>query len=180
MSISGFSAEDLPEALEIERKSNPEPWTAAQFLDELRNPLSRFWAVRLIMPEKRTSRCGGEIGRPKGGRFVLEAQQDAPRWSVLAGYICTWLVADEVQILDLAVNPAFRRRGLAWILLGHALAEGIKHGACLAVLEVRRSNTAARSLYEALGFTAMGERPGYYTVQPEPAVIMHLSLAPSP
>jgi len=192
LSIGRFSAEDLPEALEIERVSQPEPWTAGQFLEELQNPLSRFWVVRERTAKQRAPHSMGSLsGRDmergvdrglislRGGRFVLETPQGTPRWSVLAGYICTWFVADEVQILNIAVSPMFRRQGFGRLLLGHALAEGIKNGARLAVLEVRRSNTAAQRLYETFGFAAVGERPGYYTVQPESAVIMHLSLAPS-
>ena len=66
------------------------------------------------------------------------------------------------HVKDLAVHPAYRRRGIARYLLTESLDRLTQHGALRAVLEVRVSNTAAISLYESLGFQSARRRPGYY------------------
>jgi ribosomal-protein-alanine N-acetyltransferase len=81
-------------------------------------------------------------------------------------------VLDELHINNLAVLPAFRRKGVAGALLEHVLKEGSALGARRATLEVRRSNEAARRLYERLGFTVTGIRRGYYTNPVEDALIL--------
>jgi ribosomal-protein-alanine N-acetyltransferase len=94
----------------------------------------------------------------------------------VAGYICFWMVADEVQIFNLAVAPAERRRGVGRSLLLEALKIACRNKARLALLEVRRGNTAARHLYESVGFRPAGIRPGYYSVGREAAVLMELEM----
>src|SRR5215510_13429943 len=63
------------------------------------------------------------------------------------GYLCAWLIADELQILDVAVDPAHRRRGVGKHLLQYILIEGQRGGARSASLEVRKSNAPAIALY---------------------------------
>ena len=69
---------------------------------------------------------------------------------------------DELHINSLAVDPAWRRRGLARRLLVSVLGDAVASGAQSATLEVRRSNEAARALYEGLGFKVDGVRRDYY------------------
>jgi ribosomal-protein-alanine N-acetyltransferase len=92
------------------------------------------------------------------------------------GYICFWLVADELQITNLAVHPEYRRRSIGWQLLLHAFQLGHASGAQFAVLEVGRSNKAARALYEKLGFVAVHKRPRYYPESREDALVMKFNL----
>ena len=88
-----------------------------------------------------------------------------------AGFIVTRRVAEgEVEILNLAVDPAERRRGVATWLVGEALASGAGRW----FLEVRASNQAARKLYEKFGFQEVTRRPGYYQDSGEDAVVMRL------
>jgi ribosomal-protein-alanine N-acetyltransferase len=94
----------------------------------------------------------------------------------VVGYICFWLVADEIQIVNVAAHPAWRRRGIGTRLMRHALERGYEAGAKVAVLEVRRSNEAALSLYQGLGFKVVRERPGYYPEHREPALILEMKL----
>ncbi len=84
-----------------------------------------------------------------------------------------WLVVDEVQLLHIATHAAHRRRGLARRLLLNVVSEARRRGARRMLLEVRPSNTAARSLYVATGFTETGVRPRYYA-DGEDAVLMRL------
>ncbi len=90
----------------------------------------------------------------------------------VAGYIGLKHTADELHIVNTAVRPESRRGGLARRLLRAALTE---HPDALKVhLEVRPSNTPARALYESMGFSVVGRRPGYYG--DEDALLMSLSL----
>jgi ribosomal-protein-alanine N-acetyltransferase len=74
----------------------------------------------------------------------------------------------EYEILNLAVNPAARRRGVARRLLASELAQN--HGEWF--LEVRGSNRTAIQLYEKLGFKPVGRRESYYRDPPEPGIVM--------
>lgn len=94
----------------------------------------------------------------------------------VAGYCATWVLDGELHINGLAVAPALRRRGAAGALVRHALGEGRRLGAREALLEVRRSNRAARRLYESAGFAVRGIRPRYYVRPVDDAVIMGRNL----
>jgi [ribosomal protein S18]-alanine N-acetyltransferase len=87
----------------------------------------------------------------------------AEREGKVIGYMCCWYVADEVHLLDIAVHPASRRRGVSEHLLRHALVVGQQKGAHSANLEVRRSNLPAIALYRKFGFRQVAVRRGYYT-----------------
>jgi ribosomal-protein-alanine N-acetyltransferase len=89
----------------------------------------------------------------------------------LAGFICTWLVAGEVQIQNVATAPACRRQGVAARLLAQALDRCQTAGFEAAWLEVRAGNTAAITLYQRFGFHEAARRPGYYP-DGEDAVVM--------
>jgi ribosomal-protein-alanine acetyltransferase len=78
------------------------------------------------------------------------------------------LGAGECELLNLAVSPEYRRRGIARLLVS-ALTEA---GCGNIFLEVRESNLAARNLYKAMGFKEIGLRPGYYYPPPEAAIVM--------
>jgi ribosomal-protein-alanine N-acetyltransferase len=91
-------------------------------------------------------------------------------------YCAAWIVFDELHINNLAVLPAWRRRGVARELLEHVLHEAVAAGAGTATLEVRSSNLAARQLYETFGFRPRGLRKRYYTHPPEDAVILWCEL----
>lgn len=72
-------------------------------------------------------------------------------------------VADEAEILNLAVKTAQRRKGEATELVRWLLAEWIQDGVRHIFLEVRASNAAAIKLYERLGFRQVGRRKDYYS-----------------
>ena len=93
------------------------------------------------------------------------------RWQVWA-YIIYWVVADEMHILNLAVHPQYRRRGLARRLLSLAMTQARELGAQVAWLEVRPSNDPALSLYHSFGFQEVGRRPRYYEDTQEDALLL--------
>jgi len=86
----------------------------------------------------------------------------------VVGFLVWRAVADEREILNLAVHPGYRRRGVAAALLGATLREAPARW----FLEVRESNTTARQLYRKLGFIEVSKRPAYYEEPPEPAIVM--------
>ncbi len=96
----------------------------------------------------------------------------AERVGEVVGYAVLWFAADEAELGDMAVLPEARRRGLGRWLLDGALAEAARRGAKRVYLEVRESNTAARSLYERAGFETAGTRADYYSEPKEDAILM--------
>jgi [ribosomal protein S18]-alanine N-acetyltransferase len=96
------------------------------------------------------------------GYDVLVAELDG---RVVAFLVTRALVENECEILNLAVAPAFRRRGIARQLLRDVLRGTI-------FLEVRESNTAAREFYKSIGFKELGRRPAYYSDPLESGIVM--------
>jgi ribosomal-protein-alanine N-acetyltransferase len=144
--IEPMLPEDLPQVLRIEEASFPSPWTREMFEAEFHGPT--FARQRVV--------C---VKRPDGARQIL-------------GYACYWILFDELHLLDLAVHPALRRRGLGSLLLEAILQEGAEAGAARALLEVRASNTAAHKLYGRFGFRLIAVRKGYYRSPREDGWVM--------
>ena len=87
------------------------------------------------------------------GVFVIEEPE---------GFILLRAVADEAEILTLAVCPPARRRGLGARLVRDGATEAASRGAGRLFLEVADDNAAALALYARAGFAEAGRRPGYY------------------
>jgi ribosomal-protein-alanine N-acetyltransferase len=94
----------------------------------------------------------------------------------VVGYICASSVIDEGHILNIAVTPDLRRRGIASTMLEKVIDELKKKGCKSIYLEVRASNTNAIRFYENFGFVSVGIRKNYYTLPKEDAVVMMLVL----
>lgn len=138
---------DVRSLTEIEKVSFPSPWSLWCFLAEYANSKST----------------------------ILVAGPPPPDPWEIWGYIIYWVLADEMHLLNLAVHPLQRRRGIARALLNAGLARAREHGAAVVWLEVRPSNTAALALYHSFGFEEIGVRPGYYTDNDEDALILAFS-----
>lgn len=96
------------------------------------------------------------------------------------GFILIRVVADEAEVLTLAVRPSARGRGLGTILVEGAVDLARAAGAGRLFLEVAEDNRPARALYGRLGFEAAGRRRGYYTRSDgtaQDALILSLSLS---
>ncbi|MCR5582426.1 MAG: tRNA (adenosine(37)-N6)-threonylcarbamoyltransferase complex transferase subunit TsaD [Eggerthellaceae bacterium] len=89
----------------------------------------------------------------------------------LVGYAGGWITDGQLQILKIAVDPAFRRRGIARVLIARVASDARDLGARTCSLEVRASNAGAQSFYASLDFAPIGTRPHYYSDR-EDAVIM--------
>jgi ribosomal-protein-alanine N-acetyltransferase len=94
----------------------------------------------------------------------------------IAGYVCASHLLDEGHILNLAVHPDLRRRGVATVLARKVIDELGMKGCKALFLEVRVSNHGAIQFYERFGFRSVGYRKDYYTLPKEDAVLMELGL----
>lgn len=93
------------------------------------------------------------------------------------GFVFMRKVADEVEILNLAVAPASRRKGVASLLLSEVLSWAKENWVANIHLEVRASNSAARKFYEAHGFRQHGGRPNYYSDPRDDAILLNRLVA---
>lgn len=125
-------------------------WNASQVLDELPRADRSWWAAfEMIDSSKRTV--------------------DSTN-AKLIGYAGGWIVDGQVQVLKVATDPEYRRRGIAQELLAHLSRDARDLGATEMTLEVRVTNTGAHAFYERLGLKRIGVRPHYYSDR-EDAVI---------
>jgi ribosomal-protein-alanine N-acetyltransferase len=134
---------DLDAIERIENSTYPTPWSRSMFAGELAKP---------------SSLCIG----------VFEAD---PHTRLLA-YLIVSRYVDAWHIMNLAVHPAHRRRGLASQLMDELFERTAGDPRRGYTLEVRISNDMAIALYERFGFEASGVRRGYYTDNREDALIM--------
>ena len=79
---------------------------------------------------------------------------------------------DYVKIMNIAVHPDFRRRGIAQMLVEQLVAKLKARQSLRLMLEVRSSNMGAQALYEKMGFTQVGLRKNYYRNPKEDALIL--------
>ena len=90
----------------------------------------------------------------------------------VAAYIGSQTVMDETDMMNVAVHPDFRRRGLGEQLVMQLVARLKENGSHCLLLEVRASNAPAIGLYEKLGFAQIGRRKNYYRNPREDALIL--------
>lgn len=109
------------------------------------------------------------IDRP--GVTFLVAEDPGPGEGIV-GYAVLIQVADEAELLNLAVARDARRSGIGSSLLQSLLEAAARDGVGTVYLEVRESNAAARALYEAHGFVEVGRRRAYYQRPAEDALIL--------
>ena len=102
------------------------------------------------------------------GQIILVAE-DAGK---ILGFLVARVVANEAEILNMAVDPGHRRQGTGSILLLAAEEQTRTHGAKQIYLEVRESNAVAQTFYEKHGFRKAGSRTKYYVSPTENAVLM--------
>jgi ribosomal-protein-alanine N-acetyltransferase len=94
----------------------------------------------------------------------------------VAGYAVAHGVDEVAEILNVAVDPSHRRRGIGRRLVLEVCRRLFDHGAETVFLEVRASNTTAQALYQGLGFTAVGRRRAYYRAPREDALVFAAEL----
>jgi ribosomal-protein-alanine N-acetyltransferase len=112
-----------------------------------------------------------ELSKPSGICLAAVVETELAGYLVCSRYDTVW------HVMNVAVDPDRRRRGIATALIA-ALLERIGDDAQV-TLEVRRSNTGALALYERFGFRSAGVRPRYYADNGEDAVIMWRTAPPA-
>jgi [ribosomal protein S18]-alanine N-acetyltransferase len=119
------------------------------------------WSKDLFLRDLKVNKSATFITAKENGKVV--------------GYGGFWLLIDEINIVNLAVHPDCRRKGLGKEILTELLKLGKNKGAKIATLEVRASNEAAIKLYEKFGFVTIAIRKAYYSDNKEDAVVMWLN-----
>ncbi len=94
----------------------------------------------------------------------------------ILAYICFWMYAGEIHLLNIAVAPEWRRKGLATALIEKMKQFAQSQEVKKIYLEVRPSNSPARRLYQRAGFEEKAIRRLYYTDTGEDAIIMEFTL----
>lgn len=148
--VGPMEAEDMDAVLRIERDSFARPWSRDLFVRELGLPISRS---------------------------IVARDRRAP--NDVIGYLCRWLIGDEMQILNIAVRSDWRRRGVGRALINELLVEAQARGVRSISLEVGAGNLAAVDLYSSLGFRRRGLRRNYYG-QGKDGIIMVLQMEGDP
>ncbi len=150
--IEQMRMEDLDEVMIIEKASFITPWTRGMFIEELGSRHSVCLVAR--MPD--------ESGSGENGKII--------------GFVCSSFILDEIHILNIAVHPSYRRKGVAGLMIKEIIKKGYERGSRYIFLEVRVKNKAAIRFYEKLGFKVIGLRKGYYADTGEDALIMEKEL----
>jgi ribosomal-protein-alanine N-acetyltransferase len=136
---------DLPQVVAIERRAFATPWSLAMFVLEL--------------------------SKPSGVCLAAEVAEASGAGRELAGYVICSRYDTIWHVMNVAVDPDRRRRGIATALLA-TLLERVGERDAQLTLEVRPSNRGAIALYEGLGFRSAGLRRRYYADNGEDAVVM--------
>lgn len=142
--FSFAAASDIDGLLTIENQSFLSPWPRQHFQTELNQPYSFTLLARL---------------------------PDTPAEEIV-GYIIYWFVLDELHILNIAIDPRYRRQGIARGLVHEVLRLARMREIKTAWLEVRPSNYKALSLYKSIGFQTVMTRKRYYSDTGEDALIL--------
>ena len=145
-SLRTATLDDLPKILRIEQQVHSAPWVESHFQAELTKPYSHF----LLLTDDDTD-------------------------TEIAGYLVCWLMFDECQILNLAVDLPYRGLGFAKQLIRKSAQLANQKGIKKVVLEVRKSNLPAIQLYQGMQFVITHVRKGFYA-NGEDAYHMTLSM----
>jgi [ribosomal protein S18]-alanine N-acetyltransferase len=150
--VEAATRDDLDALITLEQRSYSHPWTRANF--------------------------EGELDASERGMLLLlrEAASRADPERGIRGYCALQVYAGEMHLLNLAVAPEWRTRGLGRFLLRLARDLGARRGAREAWLEVRAGNGPAIALYESQGFREAGRRRGYYSRPREDALLLRAAL----
>ncbi|UCD72172.1 MAG: ribosomal protein S18-alanine N-acetyltransferase [Syntrophobacterales bacterium] len=140
---------DLRDVITIESLSFSIPWNEAMFKSELSLDYSHNFTLRLS----------------------VNGTGD-----VLLGYICFWVFHGEAHLLNIAVQPDYRRMGLGTQLMRFFIDFCRSKKVETITLDVRSSNDPAIEMYRKVGFRKVGLRPHYYADNGEDALIMGLKL----
>ncbi len=139
-SIRKATEDDLQSVVEIEERNSKErskPWPIKIFREELKQENGRF--------------------------YVLTDDETDEK---VAGYVLYRVYQEHSEILNVSIDPAFKRKGNGALLVRTAVNDALKCGCRRMFLEVRKSNDAAIQLYHSLNFEITRVRKNYYNLAP--------------
>ena len=169
---------DIEAVYEIETQSITPPWSRQGFADALANDNAVFYVAEICDEMHSASNWNGDCISPSseqeadGNRPVLKNEQKKK----VVGYCGLYIAADEGEITNVAVSPAWRGMGIADQILAVVRGDAKVRQVARIYLEVRESNLPARNLYEKHGFEAAGLRKNFYREPTENAIVMMCSL----
>ena len=108
-----------------------------------------------------------ELAQNRLARYIVAVENDE-----IVGYAGTWLVINEAHVTNVAVSGQRRREGIGRLLMQKLMELARENDMESMTLEVRVSNSAARHLYQQLGFVEAGIRKNYYSETKEDALIL--------
>ncbi len=171
--------EDIPQVDGIDHEAFPTLWPPPNYQRELENRLAHY--IVACDEKERVKETPAKAAPGKGFSWLVSrlrhmASGPPPaQGQYIFGFAGMWFLADEAHIINIAVWEKHRRQGIGEALLIALIELACELDARLITLEVRASNTAARSLYAKYGFTQVGVRRGYYTDNREDGILMTLS-----
>jgi ribosomal-protein-alanine N-acetyltransferase len=137
-----YKAEDANRAFQIEKASFMDPW-----------PLTAFHEVNVDQGVTKGFACHSQTGK-------------------LLGYLIFYDVVDECHILNVAVDPKERKKGIATALLNRLEEEMALRKVATIFLEVRSQNEKAQTLYRRFGYQMIGKRKEYYQNDHDDALVL--------
>jgi ribosomal-protein-alanine N-acetyltransferase len=182
--IEPMTLADIPAAIAVEHASYSMTWPAKAYDYELQNNnLAHYFVLRTFLTRpprfniELSSKYGGQPSAVSGLTEETGISPGPPTMIGLAGF---WLMADEIHISTIAVQPDWRGLGLGEWLLLHLFEAGLALEAAVVTLEVRPSNGAALALYQKYCFEQVGRRRHYYSDNDEDALILTTPALTSP
>ena len=162
-----MTLQDVPAVAEIEKACFSLPWSEQSLADSVQREDTLF----LVCEED-----GGQESKRDTMIPEYRNERDNATMNDIVGYIGMYLSFDEGDITNVAVAPAFRKKGYGEALVTAAKDAAKAAGAESIFLEVRQSNEPARSLYKKLGFEELGIRKKFYEHPVEDAIIMKVGI----
>jgi ribosomal-protein-alanine N-acetyltransferase len=135
-SLRKGTLDDIPQLVSLEKKAYPAShaaWSSGHFQSELEKPYSQT--------------------------YVLTDEETDEK---VIGYVVFWIMYDECQILNVAVDPEYRRRGYGLMMVRKAIDAALRQNIQKASLNVRKSNLSAIAIYQKIGFTITHVRKRFY------------------
>lgn len=146
ISIRKMEIEDLPDVMDIDTGAFPAPWSKEIYEQEL---IENDFADYFVMQTEK-------------GRII--------------GYVGMWIIFEDAQITNIAVDRAYRGKKIGEKLFAFALSYALQEGARKLSLEVRPSNLIAQNMYRKFGLQEGGIRQNYYPDNGEDAIVMWVDL----
>ena len=168
--------EDISQVTAIDREAFPTMLPPTNYQRELKSPLAHYIVAyddEKMLGESETAWEETEQSLGFISRVIFRNRVAPPSdKQYITGFAGFWIMAGEAHIVNFAVRQSYRRRGIGELLLISLIDLAGELNSLLITLEVRASNSAARSLYGKYGFSKTGLRHGYYSDDREDGVIM--------